>query len=599
MNDDQVMHAMSIDDAYRVSRVLAEGAAGVTELVTIDGAGPFVRKRIPAAQARRAVWAALADCHCDRLPQVRATYETPDEFVVVCDYAAGPTLEEVVSKRGRMPLDEAARMAADVCVAAAALHARGVVHGDIAPGNVVLANDGARLIDLGNARIMATERASAGVPDPDQGHFGTWGFAAPEQYGFAQADVRSDLYAIGRTLAFALAGVHPDEEGFAVAMADAAVVPPALRAVIGRACAFEPSARYQTALELSDALVAAMAEADAAGSGTLAQTGVRCAAPGADPADNVPVGGDPALAAAGSPSSEGPSARRAAAGTAASQPCAPGGKAPLSRVRVLIALAIVAVLIVGAAAAWLAFNGSTGSALASAKGTADAAANAADTHEDVLAELLDAADVDFSGPGRQDQAPTVQLELTETGWSAEGGYVMYAFGLRNPSADMRVDFPAVTITGRSADGSVLFSDDQVLVAAYPGATTYFGGQAGNGTEPATVEFTVHEPELYNIHTQEGAGTSFAVGNTALVPDGFGGLTCTGEVALADGSAWDDSLAASGMVAVSVVLRNDAGDLVYGSSTFVDAPQEGREASFQVPLYNVPDYATYEVYAQIW
>ena len=45
MNDSQLMHAMSLDDTYRVEQVLARGEDGITELVTIDGAGPFVRKK--------------------------------------------------------------------------------------------------------------------------------------------------------------------------------------------------------------------------------------------------------------------------------------------------------------------------------------------------------------------------------------------------------------------------------------------------------------------------------------------------------------------------------------------------------------------------
>ena len=45
MDDKQAMHAMSIDDAYHVERTLARGPSGVTELVSIDGNGPFVRKK--------------------------------------------------------------------------------------------------------------------------------------------------------------------------------------------------------------------------------------------------------------------------------------------------------------------------------------------------------------------------------------------------------------------------------------------------------------------------------------------------------------------------------------------------------------------------
>lgn len=53
LNDAQVMHAMALDDMYHVQRVLAWGAGELTELVTIEDAGPFVRKKIPGEMARR------------------------------------------------------------------------------------------------------------------------------------------------------------------------------------------------------------------------------------------------------------------------------------------------------------------------------------------------------------------------------------------------------------------------------------------------------------------------------------------------------------------------------------------------------------------
>ena len=56
------MHAMSIDDTYRVEQVLARGEDGITELVTIDGAGPFARKKMRQELARRNVWSALTEC---------------------------------------------------------------------------------------------------------------------------------------------------------------------------------------------------------------------------------------------------------------------------------------------------------------------------------------------------------------------------------------------------------------------------------------------------------------------------------------------------------------------------------------------------------
>ena len=53
MDARQTMHAMMLDDAYCVERVLADGAYGVTEMVSLDGAGPFVRKKMPLRLARR------------------------------------------------------------------------------------------------------------------------------------------------------------------------------------------------------------------------------------------------------------------------------------------------------------------------------------------------------------------------------------------------------------------------------------------------------------------------------------------------------------------------------------------------------------------
>ena len=242
MNDEQVLQAIELDDSYRVLSVLAHGAGGTTELVMRGNEGPFVRKRIPLGLANRGAWEAAARVRHPRVPRVVSIYELPDELVCVCEYVPGESLEQRVRRAGPLGQAEAVQVAADVCDAASALHAQGVVHRDITPKNVILAADGAHLIDLGIARTKLAGASS------DTTHLGTHPYAAPEQYGFAQSDERSDVYAVGQLLHFMLMGAPANE-----VPADQRV-PAWLADVIRRATAFEPSARFSSADELAAAL---------------------------------------------------------------------------------------------------------------------------------------------------------------------------------------------------------------------------------------------------------------------------------------------------------------------------------------------------------
>lgn len=221
MDDKQAMHAMSIDDAYHVERTLARGPSGVTELVSIDGNGPFVRKKIPSPLAQRNVWAALSACQSNRLPRVEATYELPDRFVIVYDYVPGSTLAQIAEENGRLAPNVAVQLIDQICEAVQELHQHGVIHRDITPANVIVAQDGAHLIDFGIARI----RSEASNRSRDTTALGTYGFASPEQYGFAKTDARSDVFSLGRLLGFMLTGVYPDASDYEQRLADDAAVP--------------------------------------------------------------------------------------------------------------------------------------------------------------------------------------------------------------------------------------------------------------------------------------------------------------------------------------------------------------------------------------
>lgn len=551
MDDTQTMHAMGIDDAYHVEQVLARGPRGVTELVTIDGVGPFVRKKIPTVLAQRGVWSALGGSTCPRLPRVEATYELPDCVAVVLDYVPGPALEQVVAERGRLQQNEAVSLAQQICEAVQELHRLGILHRDLTPANIIVADDGAHIIDLGIARPL-TDTANR---NRDTTALGTYGFASPEQYGFAPTDVRSDIYSLGRILGFMLTGVYPDDTRYTPLLSDDLCVTPRLRAIVERATAFEPSARYQNVAQFAQALTSPT-----------------------DPADShVPA-------------------------YAVQRPVANGKPRP--RTVIAVAVACVAVIAIVAAAVliprWIA-DGSDGDA---ANGTSQSAGPrpdpSTDDDDNAADPGTDPSVRDPAGGGAHGDAEYGNpLELVETGWSAdESGYVHYAFGLRNTSDSVCIQFPSVEITGRDDDGTVLFSDTQVLVVSFPGETTYFGSQAGNGngTVPATVDFTVLEPEDYN-YVNSGESASFRADNLSAASDGYGGEIFSGEISVVKDSARVREQ--SSMLAVSLVLCDDAGAIVYGYSTFVDWPPEGGSRPFSMDVFDPPAYDSFEVYAQPW
>ena len=543
------MHAMDLDDAYRVDRVLARGAGGVTEIVSLGESGPFVRKRIPSRLARRGVWGTLAECGCARLPHVIAAYEMPDEFVVVCDFVPGENLEQLLSARGRLAEKDAARLVVQLCEAAAALHAHGIIHRDISPTNVIVAADGAHLIDLGIARF----RAEGATHDTTQ--LGTPGFASPEQHGFAQTDARTDVYSLGRVLGYLLTGVRPempDAAEYEQALADEKIVSPQMRAVVERASAFEPSARYQSAAELARALGAEVAEAAVP---TVEK----------DVASQVAPVPEASLAA--------------------------GSRRPVrcNWVKGLFAVMAAACFVVAVVLV-----------VATTLGRGEGGADVSTADEPAQNQTRPLSEGGAGDAGIAAAAPVTDenpLEIVESGWSVgSGGYVNYAFALRN-NGSVQVDYPGVTITGRDEDGRVLFSQEQYVSGIPAGETRFFGFQAGNGTAPAEVEFTPINPPDFSLGSAEDTTAAFTVTGAREVSDGLGGIKFVGEVTTDQEGGEGDF---GSQVALTVVLRDESGAIIYGGTGFATRPAVGETTSFEILTLGAPDdYASFEVYAQQW
>ena len=256
--------ALERDDCYRVDRVLKSGAVGITEIVYFVGAngaerGPFLRKRFSSTFGLGSAYLRLyevqqAGRRFRYLPHIEECYTTGDELVVVSEYVQGETLAEVVYR-----CDPSVVLAADIfprlCDAVSELHESfdpPIIHRDLKPSNVILSQGALTLIDFGIARSYDAEA------DVDTHRFGTRAYAPPEQFGFGQTDVRSDVHALGLLLYYLLTERNPDADARA-AHWRAPGVPEQMRVLIERAASFDPADRYESAGDLKQAFLKALA----------------------------------------------------------------------------------------------------------------------------------------------------------------------------------------------------------------------------------------------------------------------------------------------------------------------------------------------------
>ena len=131
---------------------------------------------------------------------------------MVTAFIEGPSLQDDVDRNGPLPPDGVCALGAGLAEGLAAIHACGLVHRDLKPGNVVLAADGPRIIDFGIARAIGatTGLTSTGVV------VGTLTYMSPEQIRGDAVGPASDVFALGSVLAFAATGRAPFGDDSAV-----------------------------------------------------------------------------------------------------------------------------------------------------------------------------------------------------------------------------------------------------------------------------------------------------------------------------------------------------------------------------------------------
>ena len=190
---------------------------------------------------------------------------------LVLEYLEGETLAHRV-ERGAMPTQELLKIATEVSDALDKAHRQGVIHRDLKPANIMLTKSGAKLLDFGLAKPVATPASAAltamateSRPLTAEGTIvGTFHYMAPEQLEGKEADARSDIFGFGAVL-YEMATGKKAFEGKTTASVIAAVLaseptpistlqpmtPPALERVVKTCLAKDPEERFQSAHDLN------------------------------------------------------------------------------------------------------------------------------------------------------------------------------------------------------------------------------------------------------------------------------------------------------------------------------------------------------------
>jgi serine/threonine protein kinase len=270
---------------YEVLEVIGKGGMGIVlkafddklhRVVAIKVLAPALATSDSARQRFvREARAAAAVTH-DNVIDIHAVEDAGPVPYLVMQFIDGPTLQKKLEQTGPLPVREILRIGRQIAAGLAAAHAKGLVHRDVKPANVLLENgiERVKITDFGLARAAddASLTQSGMVA-------GTPAYMSPEQANGEPVDPRSDLFSLGSVLYTLCTGHAPFRADTTMAVLRRVCeqtpqpirevnpdVPACLGAIIGRLHVKQPADRFQTAAEVADVLGRDLADLQQSGS---------------------------------------------------------------------------------------------------------------------------------------------------------------------------------------------------------------------------------------------------------------------------------------------------------------------------------------------
>lgn len=226
----------SIKEYYQFVRVLKK--QDEKEILLYQNKSSRIPVVVKKMQGNYPVYERLTEIKSQYVAAVLESAFDGKETLVLEEYVDGMSVADILENQV-FTKDSMCRIVIQICEGLHALHKCGIIHRDIKPENIMLQPDGAvKIIDFDAARTYKRYEKK------DTRMLGTIGYAAPEQYGEAQSDARTDIYALGILMNVMLTGKHPVNQ----------TVNGKIGEIIGKCIRIEPDKRYQSVLDIREEL---------------------------------------------------------------------------------------------------------------------------------------------------------------------------------------------------------------------------------------------------------------------------------------------------------------------------------------------------------